>query len=147
VMEIPTAYVREHAPRGRRVADQPPTPDIQAILTVIGRRIPDAERDEGRPIDLRTTDLQRANLSGANLQRANLSSANLQGAKFSRAYVQEANLARTRNLVPELIEQARGDKEPVGAVAPQRSEASALSPRLRVRGVKGPALLAPHDMG
>jgi len=95
VMEILTAYVREHAPRGSRAEGQPPSPDIQAILTVLGRLIPNSEREEIGRNELRTTDLQPADLSGAILYGAIL---------------RGADLARTRNLAPAQIEKAFGDE-------------------------------------
>jgi uncharacterized protein YjbI with pentapeptide repeats len=48
--------------------------DIQAALTVIGRR---KERDEPGWIDFRQTSLQKTNLKEANLVEANLKEANL----------------------------------------------------------------------
>jgi hypothetical protein len=106
VMEILTAYVREHAPRGSRAEDQPPTPDIQAILTVLGRRIPNSEHDEiGRIalratdlIALRATDLQRADLQEANLQGVDLQEANLDGAHLQGAKVTDEQLADALSL-------------------------------------------------
>ena len=50
IMEVLTAYVREHAPKNpfdkTRKDDPSPDPDIQAILTVIGRRSRDSERSD-----------------------------------------------------------------------------------------------------
>src|SRR5262249_46337774 len=126
IMEVLTAYVREHTPRkakdnavrrlpailvwneskGVRVSMSPLgsfkpripvqmqnrrtnnaeqkevtelTTDVQAILTVIGRRMISTERDKGL-LNFEETDLSNANLSGANLSGANLSGANLSGA-------------------------------------------------------------------
>lgn len=76
IMEVLTAFVRARAPRREEVAedelspDDPamdlpnhPPADIQAALTVIGRREPpDANRKE-RPLDLRETYLRGADLA------------------------------------------------------------------------------------
>lgn len=81
---------------------QPITMDIQAALTVIGRR--DVNKDPSdRQIDLSSTNccgarLSEASLQGANLRRANLSDtilvgANLSGAYLSEAYLYEASLS------------------------------------------------------
>jgi len=86
VMEVLTAFVREQAPVKTLPPDktsaeresmespleQKPPADIQAILTVIGRRTRTLGNAETERLDLRNTNLQRANLRGAQLQEANL---------------------------------------------------------------------------
>jgi len=76
--------------------------DIQAALTVIGRR--DPEKDKGcldlsnadmRGAVLREAKLQGAILSGANLQKACLDQAELQGASLTKTNLQEASLVQT----------------------------------------------------
>ena len=93
-----TAYVRERAPRQgdfSPTAAQTPPPDIQAILTVLGRRAtPGSNRRDAR-LDLRNThlagvvipeaDLSGATLRGADLRRATLILADLRGATLSQA--------------------------------------------------------------
>jgi hypothetical protein len=76
-MEVLTAYVRQHAawkkePQEEKQEGQfkPPAPDIQAILTVLGRRARTFERGEDQRLDLRATDLRGANLAGAHLEGA-----------------------------------------------------------------------------
>ncbi len=102
VMEILTAYVRENAPWAEgddvtRVALSTPR-DIQAILTVIGRRKVEYEEGKGDvKIELRKTDLHSADLSSANLKnaflyRANLRWAYLRNANLILAYLREAHL-------------------------------------------------------
>jgi len=113
VMEILTAYVREHAPGPPKppkgtpsqqgnpsskgdestVQGQPPKPatDIQAVLTVLGRRDRTYEKAEQR-LDLGGTDLRGAHLEGAQLQRAFLRGAQLQGAHLEGAQLQGATL-------------------------------------------------------
>ncbi|ABW31915.1 pentapeptide repeat-containing protein [Acaryochloris marina] len=74
--------------------------DVQAALTVIGRR--ESGQDQGKQLDLRSHDLSGADLSyadlsvailrGANLIDANLSGANLRGANLIDANLRGANL-------------------------------------------------------
>ena len=124
IMETLAAYVRERVPvvqppaprtRDRRVAGhqrtastptrERPAEDVQAILTVLGRRR--ALDNDGR-IDLRRTrltgveltganltnaDLFEADLAGARLDKANLAGAFLNGADLTRADLDEANLS------------------------------------------------------
>jgi hypothetical protein len=107
IMEVLSAYVRDNAPAPPANAPTSAAPqklraDIQAILTVIGRR--DISNDpEGFGIDLSNAKLSFANLSGANLSGANLSwtdrggkvdlsRANLRGADLSGATLEDADL-------------------------------------------------------
>jgi hypothetical protein len=113
IMEVLTAYVRQHAPlrpeeaqpveedaaaekksegdsSGKsEPAEVPPlTADIQAIMTVIGRRTRSFGHGEPERLDLHDT-----NLRGAKLSRANLTGAILLEAKLSRAILLEADLS------------------------------------------------------
>ncbi|WP_457652629.1 pentapeptide repeat-containing protein [Rhodocaloribacter sp.] len=92
VMEVLSAFVREHA----RIEDNAeaeqsgktvPT-DIQAVLTVIGRR---KGEDKGN-IDLHGTDLSGAILEGAHLEGVDLQGAHLKGAYLEGAHLEDANL-------------------------------------------------------
>jgi uncharacterized protein YjbI with pentapeptide repeats len=65
--------------------------DIQAALTVIGRCNAQPDRENKR-LDLRHTDIRRADLSGAKLQRIDLRGADLSGADLRESDLQEANL-------------------------------------------------------
>jgi hypothetical protein len=115
IMEVLTAYVRQHAPwppqraqgdteeneareRGleedlglangvKRVAVSVPDPDIQAIATVLGRRTRDFLQGEDR------LDLYNTNFSGVDLFGAPLRSANLWDTNFSEATLMSADLA------------------------------------------------------
>jgi hypothetical protein len=107
VMEVLTAFIREHSreqwprpgPDGAEPPERSTRPDVQAALTVIGRRSPG--RDFGL-IDLHDADLVGADLSFANLvwallryadlTRANLVSAELSGAILSDTTLTGANL-------------------------------------------------------
>ena len=90
VMEVLTAYVREKATNQGSYAEEAakmPTTDIQAILTVIGRR---------KPIDIKRLsdllDLSSAHLAGATLHGADLSRVVLTGADLHEATLTEATL-------------------------------------------------------
>jgi hypothetical protein len=103
VMEVLAAFIREPpypVSQVRGGADGGLTrlwPDVQAALTVIGRR--DTTRDV-RLIDLSDADLARAYLREANLHaalpRANLTGANLTGANLADAKLTEADLTGAR---------------------------------------------------
>ncbi|MFC9803355.1 MULTISPECIES: pentapeptide repeat-containing protein [Streptomyces] len=110
VVQILAAFIRLHALRdsplveemsGRGPDEIPkPSDDVQAALTVLGRR--PEERDEG-PIDLSNTDLSRANLAVGRFERADLSGTQLfgailrgtklRGARLSGAELVEAQLS------------------------------------------------------
>jgi hypothetical protein len=106
IMEVLTAYLREHAsvrrPARDLVSDQmalglspPPAPmarlsaDHQAAATVIGRRSL-AQDPDGQRLDLHQTDLPRVHWSRAHLERAFLDGANLKGAYLSGACLEGA---------------------------------------------------------
>ena len=91
VVEILTTYVRERSAwkdTNTPVADQllsKRAPDIQAVLSVLGRRARTYQDGEVERLNLARTDLRRANLGGANLAGAVLSGAHLEGANLSGA--------------------------------------------------------------
>ena len=107
IMETLTAYVvRERAPR-QATAEQPkdateqtsaqirPATDIQAVLTVLGRRDETACKQDqaaGRRLDLAKTNLRGAYLEGARLEGAYLGEACLQGATLDGAHLTGARL-------------------------------------------------------
>ena len=100
VMEVLAAFIREHShepwPPPDHPASYPPgrltRPDVQAALTVIGRRL--AKRDI-QPIDLSNTNLVTANLSGADLGGASLTCADLTRADLTKASLAGADLVLT----------------------------------------------------
>ncbi|MCA1993442.1 MAG: pentapeptide repeat-containing protein, partial [Coleofasciculus sp. S288] len=89
IMQYLAAFVRANAPRreeeeGEEERSQNIGDDIQAALTVIGRR--DSEKDpENQRLNLSNTDIRGANLRDAKLQGINLSAAQLQGADLFQA--------------------------------------------------------------
>ena len=101
IMEVLTAFVREDAPVPW-AQDKPEQKeghergsirtDIQAILTVIGRRRVELDPPQ-QSLDLSWTNLSKADLFRADLSRADLSQADLSQADLSDAYVARANLS------------------------------------------------------
>ena len=117
VMEVLTAFVREHSREQWPPPDSPRTtwitwrgrfrtggrqqerftrPDVQAAVTVLGRR--DARRDIQRihlnGADLTGADLSDANLGGADLTEVTLRDADLAGADLTGATLRDADLTR-----------------------------------------------------
>jgi hypothetical protein len=106
IMEVLTAYVREKAPwkeeEQHSLSKQQPTQntqpapklaaDIQAVLTVLGRRTRTFRQGESERLNLGYTDLRGAVLRDAQLQEAHLERAQLQGANLARALLQGARL-------------------------------------------------------
>ncbi|MEV8047695.1 pentapeptide repeat-containing protein [Streptomyces griseoluteus] len=92
VVEVLAAFVRYHAPAGRE-ADRPrPVEAVQAALTVLARR---PKRAEVFNIDLRGTDLRRADLNTGNLAHVQLSESDLRNANLYDANLYHANLSRS----------------------------------------------------
>jgi uncharacterized protein YjbI with pentapeptide repeats len=99
VMEVLSAFIREHSREHwpPPAKDQPGTsspmrttrPDVQAALTVIGRRT--IERDS-QEVNLRWAILILAHLDGAHLDHADLSHAQLNGAYLNGAHLNRAHL-------------------------------------------------------
>jgi len=107
IMEVLTTFVREHA-RCNLLADASPRPegeslkpatDIQAILTVIGRRLRTSQNGEDQRLDLSHTCL-----SGVFLVRANLMGADLNGTDLTKAVLFEADLGEARLRGAVLVE-------------------------------------------
>ena len=112
VMEVLTAFIRDHSHEqwpppdpsrmawitwrgrsragGREQAQSSPRPDIQAAVTVVGRR--NAKRDIDN-IALGGARLRDADLAGARLRGADLAGADLTGAILTRADLTGADLA------------------------------------------------------
>ena len=94
VLEALCAFVRESM-IGKTVPKDKPTTDVQAALTVIGRRI----KGPG------AVDLANVSIPGANLEsHADLSGANLSGTDLSGA-----NLLGARGLTQTQLDEACGD--------------------------------------
>jgi hypothetical protein len=94
VMEVLTAYVRKYSPRKSEDATDKEKlrEDIQAAMTVIGRRIWAEEETDSQRLDLKGVDLRECVLSDVNLSRADLSKSNLKEAVLVRANLWGAQL-------------------------------------------------------
>lgn len=98
VMQVLTAYVRQHAPWTRSGDPRGPcAPDVQAIASVLRLRSASHRAGESR-LDLSGSDLREAFLPWADLRNARLTNANLQdarliGARLDRARLGGVNLA------------------------------------------------------
>lgn len=102
VTEVLATYIREHAPWHEGVAlPSRVRADVQAILTVLGRRA--WAENEDQPLDLHESALATAYLPFAQLQRAFLYEANLKGAMLYRANLRGAWLwkAQLHNTILE----------------------------------------------
>jgi hypothetical protein len=117
IMEVLCTYVREHAVRqanqhkkssGTDEKWPEPRVDIQAILTVLGRRDRKYEK-EGQLLYLANVDLSGAVLTGANFSGADLFSTDLSRAVLRGADFRNANLSMTKNLTQEQINVAIGN--------------------------------------
>jgi hypothetical protein len=106
VMELFTYYIRHFSRSSDSVEngsqDAPslntdhPAPDIQQMLSAIGRRRRVLGLGESQPLDFTGADLRGADLRGANLEGANFSGANLEGVIFQSALLRKARFARAR---------------------------------------------------
>lgn len=113
IAEVLTAFVQGHAPWPPRLEGQPReeidlgdlpplrawAPDVQAAITVLGRRASTGTPDtlDLSMVDLRRAELSRANLENAILRRAGLHrvilpGANLRAAALSRTLLERADL-------------------------------------------------------
>ncbi|MEH2287005.1 pentapeptide repeat-containing protein [Nostoc sp.] len=102
IMEVLTAFVRENAPL-KKDEEQESTKirtDIQAALTVIGRRNAENEQEK-QSLDLSNIDIRGVNLIKANLERADFISSNLEGGLLMQARLQNAEFynANLRSVV------------------------------------------------
>ena len=124
IMEILTAYVRNNSPAElieieidydlmafknyeikKEKSEVYKLPlDIQAILTVIGRRKYSPYSGEIEYIDLSKTDLSRSYLIGAHLEEADLQETNFKEAKLQYVNLQGASLRRANLQGASLIE-------------------------------------------
>lgn len=102
MIEVLTAFIREHSwepwPLPRTEEEENADlveftrPDVQAALTVVGRRNPKYDHDRGS-IDLIRADLTRADLTSAHLNGADLRWACLVGAHLNGADLRGADLS------------------------------------------------------
>jgi uncharacterized protein YjbI with pentapeptide repeats len=103
-MEVLCAFLRERAAWDAERPQAPRLPtDVQAVLSVIGRRQLAHERPDMR-LDLRRTDLRGADLNGVHLARANLFEAHLDHASLQAAHLAGADLRHASLFSADLVE-------------------------------------------
>ena len=105
VMEVLAAFIREHSPQhwppphpGGQARKRSPRPDVQAAITVVGRRLTARDLSPVNLVgaDLTGADLAGADLTGAVLAHAVLARADLLAAKLVRADLCGADLGGAR---------------------------------------------------
>jgi uncharacterized protein YjbI with pentapeptide repeats len=97
--EVLAANLRQNAPttatpsaeEKKLAIAKGPSTEVQAILTVLGRRRNRRHEKVGQDLDLRGSYLRGAALAQAHLEGANFSGAHLEEANFSEAYLEGAN--------------------------------------------------------
>jgi Pentapeptide repeats (8 copies) len=148
VMEVLTAFIREHSRDPRPPSDpggdqrRSPRPDVQAAITVIGRR--NAKRDI-RPIDLTCVVLARANLTNAYLARANLTYASFVGSDLTYADFTGADLTDADFTRANLFRGSRPCGPHWRGLPPRGPRRRVL--RRRVLRRRGPHRRGPHRRG
>jgi uncharacterized protein YjbI with pentapeptide repeats len=118
IVEVLTAFVRERArwteptcEVGDLADDESRVlqADLQAVLTVLGRRNREHETDQA--LDLSGADLRHVDLAKAHFERADLRNAHLEGANLVETYLEGANLTkadlRGANLTKAHLDDAR----------------------------------------
>jgi hypothetical protein len=105
IVQVLAAFLREHATS--RAEDSQPPGDIQAAVTVIGRRHTDND-DSGQRVDLHDAFLNNAEFDHGSFQRADLSGAKLGGAEFIDAGLIGADLGNA-DLSGAILTHARVD--------------------------------------
>jgi Pentapeptide repeats (8 copies) len=107
--QAPTTSIQAQAWLAGRVRDLPeePAPDVQAALTVLGRRPRHRRRQEPEYLDLRGLHLAQADLSGVDLTDAWLYEADLTDAWLYEADLTGARLAEA-NLTGARLDGVRG---------------------------------------
>jgi hypothetical protein len=143
IADVLTAFVREHSPWPARSTKQTGevSADIQAVMTVLGRR--DEPSESKGSLDLSKVDLRNAFLAYGNLERAYLVNVNLSDASLFCANLREANLTgaqlKTADLGYVNLEQARLDNTDLQDIRIYRANLKGAS--LRSANLKGARLI------
>lgn len=94
IVEILSAFVRDRAPIPCPEGRDHPENDVQAALTVLGRRDPKLDQDKTKT-DLSRTCLIGADLTKANLPEVNLAYTALTCARLPGAHLEDADMSHT----------------------------------------------------
>ncbi|WP_227997433.1 pentapeptide repeat-containing protein [Nocardia australiensis] len=93
IFAVLSAFLRIHTKASACESQNPIPVDVQAVLTVAGRRNVNQERDgTDSSLDFRQTCLARADLTHADLTWADLTGADLTGANLNSAHLNSAHL-------------------------------------------------------
>ncbi|HEY1475021.1 MAG TPA: pentapeptide repeat-containing protein [Pseudolabrys sp.] len=113
IIELMCAFVRSNAPKTERRKSAKPSKDradIQAAMTMIGRRHDTHSKKEPAPLYLADADLSELHLEGANLEGAVLWNASLEGSVLAQANLRGARLTaaslKNANLTDAHLENA-----------------------------------------
>jgi pentapeptide repeat protein len=94
VIEVLCAFVRSHAPYKAKVPISTATPDVRAVMTVLGRR-PDPDAHIALDFSYTMLGLYRFNLPGASFRGVDLSVASFSEAKLTRADLRNTDLTNS----------------------------------------------------
>jgi uncharacterized protein YjbI with pentapeptide repeats len=96
VVELLCAFIRAHTAKQGPVSPETgtsePTTDVQAALTVLGRRANSDKTGFGADPKFGIVDLRRAHLEGARLEGAHMEGAHFEGAHLDRVHLEDAHL-------------------------------------------------------
>ena len=88
IVEVLSSFIREKSPASTKETVSSPAIDVQATLTVLGRRKTDSELPE------QYINLERTNLNGVRLRKANFSRSRLTDSSFRGAEISESDFSK-----------------------------------------------------
>lgn len=148
VVEILTAYLRHYAHLPLKDLAAPPgqpkvwdRKEIQAILTVLGRR--DTNREKDKPLincthlDLRAANLHSAYLERLNLSRSNLAKANLYMANLDFSLLRECVLTGTNLMIADFGRSSLDGADLTGADLHSADMSQCLVTQQQLNSAKG----------
>jgi uncharacterized protein YjbI with pentapeptide repeats len=144
IIEVLTTYIRDNSPVTRM---EGVSSDIQAILTVLGRRTRSYGKGEPHPLDLHNTSLKESRLIGASLEHCDLSNTDLQTANLHGANLGHANLRNAKLTEADLgsVILVDADISEAELVNANLQNASLANAALRAADLEG-AVLAGTDL-
>lgn len=92
IMEVLATYARENSQGLQSPDSRNLTADLQAVLTVLARRVAPSNTEDLQIIDLNNINIPLAQLRGANFNGCNLAGADLRGCNLENANLSECNL-------------------------------------------------------
>ena len=135
VMEVLAAFIREHsreqwppAEPSTELPERTTRPDVEAAVTVIGRR---TVRHDSQPINLQLADFTHTTITGANF-----TGAYLLGANFTKADLTDADLTKANLTKANLTGVDLADADLTGADLTDADLTDAILIRAKLRGAK-----------